>query len=86
MPALQSIFHVAFLRGLFPDNYFKGTSIDNLEGEHIACRKADLLSSESTSQPNCMCNPEVQHSRASQTSRLLKYADLQTLKNDGFAR
>ena len=29
---LQSIFHVAFLRGLFPDSYFKSTRMDNLEG------------------------------------------------------
>ena len=57
MLAVQSIFHVAFLRGLFPDNYFMGTSMDNLEGEHTEFRKADLLSSESTSQLNCTCKP-----------------------------
>lgn len=40
---LQSIFHVAFLRGLFPDTYFKGTSMDNLEGElhNLSCMQYD---------------------------------------------
>ena len=31
---LQSIFHVTFLRGLFPDSYFKSTRMDNLEGSN----------------------------------------------------
>jgi hypothetical protein len=29
---MQSVFHVAYLRGLFPDEMFRGVHMENLEG------------------------------------------------------
>ena len=45
-PHLQSIFHISYLRGLFPDKHFKSMNIDNLgelplggskELQHMTC-------------------------------------------------
>ena len=35
MTCLQSIFHISYLRGLFPDKHFKSMNIENL-GEQSA--------------------------------------------------
>jgi hypothetical protein len=33
LTCLQSIFHVSYLRGIFPDDRFQGVDMKNLEGE-----------------------------------------------------
>jgi hypothetical protein len=32
---MQSVFHISYLRGLFPDDHFKGVDMKNLDNMHI---------------------------------------------------
>jgi hypothetical protein len=42
---VQSIFHLSFLRGLFPESSFKGVDMRNMDGEPIQSTVALTLRS-----------------------------------------